>query len=137
MTEGKKVRKEDITILNNQAEKKKKFLDLFEKVMGNITMACKGVPIVRETYYRWCREDAEFKASCEDVEEGLLDFAETMLQKKIRDGATAELLFFLKTKGKKRGYIERNEFEFKPNTTYLTPEERDRKISDLQKKLKG
>ena len=34
-----------------------------------------------------------------------------MLIKNIREGKTAEIIFYLKTKGKKRGYVERSEIE--------------------------
>jgi hypothetical protein len=37
------------------------------------------------------------------------DLAEMKLLSAIREGKTAELLFYLKTKGKKRGYVERQE----------------------------
>jgi hypothetical protein len=46
-----------------------------------------------------------------DMEEALLDFAETMLYKAIKTGKTAELIFYLKTKGQKRGYIERQRLD--------------------------
>ena len=38
-----------------------------------------------------------------------LDFAETMLMKHIREGDTTSLIFYLKTKGRERGYVERVE----------------------------
>lgn len=89
--------------------KKEQFLEAYHSASANISVACKKVGISRETYYRWCKEDASFKANCSDVEESLLDMAETMLLKAIRDGKTAELIFYLKTKGKSRGYVERTE----------------------------
>jgi len=40
-----------------------------------------------------------------------LDTAEYQLMKAVHEGKTAELLFFLKTQGKSRGYVERQEVE--------------------------
>ena len=40
-----------------------------------------------------------------------IDFAESQLHKQIRDGNSTATIFFLKTKGKKRGYVERQEIE--------------------------
>ena len=39
----------------------------------------------------------------------VLDFAESQLHKQILDGSTTATIFLLKTKGKSRGYIERQE----------------------------
>ena len=50
----------------------------------------------------------------EDVraeKESLLDFAESQLLANIKNGDTTSILFYLKTQGKKRGYIERQEVE--------------------------
>ena len=46
-----------------------------------------------------------------EVDEGSIDFAETMLHKNIRDGNVPSIIFYLKTKGKKRGYIEQTNFD--------------------------
>lgn len=43
--------------------------------------------------------------------ESLLDFAESQLLNNIKNGDTTSILFYLKTQGKKRGYIERQEVE--------------------------
>jgi len=40
-----------------------------------------------------------------------LDVGESQLMKAVNEGKTAELLFFLKTQGKSRGYVDRQEVE--------------------------
>jgi hypothetical protein len=92
---------------------KKQFVDALEKTLGNISLACKMVNLHRSTFYEWCKTDSLFKASVEDINEIALDFAESELQKQIKNGSTAATIFYLKTKGKKRGYIERIEQEFR------------------------
>jgi hypothetical protein len=88
---------------------KETFVQAYENNAGNISLACKKANISRSTYYRWLKEDLEFQEKTDEVKEALIDLAETMLLKKIREGSTPELIFFLKTQGKKRGYIERVE----------------------------
>lgn len=111
---------------NMTTDKKENFVEAYHASSGNVSVACRKVGISRETYYRWCREDIEFKKECEEVDESLLDMAETMLLKAIRDGKTAELIFFLKTKGKSRGYVERSEVDVNRTdqdfTSYTTEE---------------
>jgi hypothetical protein len=40
-----------------------------------------------------------------------LDFAESQLHKQIQSGEVSSTIFYLKTKGKKRGYVERSEVD--------------------------
>ena len=86
--------------------KKDSFLENFKKSFGMISVTCDATGISRQTYYNWKDTDPEFAQGIEEIEERNLDFAEMKLMSAIREGKTAELLFFLKTKGKRRGYIE-------------------------------
>lgn len=90
---------------------KKAMIQALEKSLGVVTSACKAVGINRSTHYEWLKTDEEYKAAVEDVENIALDFAESQLHKQIKDGNTAGTIFYLKTKGKKRGYIERTEIQ--------------------------
>lgn len=86
-------------------------LDALEKSLGVVTAACKAVGIGRTTHYLWMQEDAEYRAAVEGLSDVALDFAESQLHKQIKDGNSTATIFYLKTKGKKRGYIERQEVE--------------------------
>jgi hypothetical protein len=99
--------------MTNSDINKKGMVDALEKSLGVVTSACKSVGISRETHYRWLREDDEYKIMVESISDIALDFAETQLQKQIKEGSTAATIFYLKTKGKKRGYIERVEQEIR------------------------
>jgi len=79
------------------------------EALGIVTMACKKVGIARKTHYEWYKSDPKYKEAVDDVLEIALDFAESMLHKQIQDNDTTATIFYLKTKGKKRGYIERQE----------------------------
>jgi len=89
--------------------KKKLMLEALRKSLGIVTNACKEVGIDRTLYYRWLKEDDEFRHKVEELEDIALDFAESMLLKKIKDEDTTAIIFYMKTKGKKRGYIEKHE----------------------------
>jgi len=91
--------------------KKESILEALEKSLGVVTMACKSADVPRSTYYKWLKEDEEFSKAVKDIENIALDFGESQLHKQIKDGNTSATIFFLKTKGKKRGYIERSELD--------------------------
>ena len=103
-------------ILNNMEKKpnktdtlKKAMIIALEKSLGVVTSACKTVKINRSTHYDWLNDDPEYNKSVIDIQEIAIDFVESQLHKQILDGNTTATIFFLKTKGKKRGYIERSE----------------------------
>ena len=73
--------------------------------------ACKQVGIDRTTHYRWYNEDKKYKEACDDLKDVTLDFAESQLHKQIKEGNTTATIFLLKTLGKKRGYVERQEIQ--------------------------
>jgi hypothetical protein len=90
---------------------KKAMLDALEKSLGVVTSACKTVGVGRTTHYLWVQEDKEYKAAVEELSDVAIDFAESQLHKQIKEGNSTATIFFLKTKGKKRGYVERQEVD--------------------------
>ena len=97
--------------MNKTEQHKKAMLEALEQSLGIVTSACKKVGIGRTTHYMWLKEDEEYKKAVESIEDIALDFAESQLHEQIRDGNTTATIFLLKTKGKKRGYIERQEIQ--------------------------
>lgn len=91
--------------------RKKQLIEALERSLGVVTTACKQVNVARSTYYKWMEEDKEFKREVDDIANIAIDFAESQLHKQIRDGNTSATIFYLKTKGKARGYVERQEIE--------------------------
>lgn len=71
-----------------------------------VTQAAKAIGIHPITAYRWIREDEEFAERVKEVREQAVDYAETKLLENIKDGNVASIIFFLKTQGRHRGYIE-------------------------------
>jgi hypothetical protein len=97
--------------MNKTEHTKKALLDALEKSLGIVTTACKKVGIGRTTYYDWYNNDPDFKEKVDDLKNVALDFAESQLHKQIQDNSTSATIFYLKTQGKKRGYIERQEVD--------------------------
>ena len=89
--------------------KKKSLLKALEQRLGVVTTACKKTDTPRSTFYKWLKEDEEFAKQVADIENVALDFAESQLHQQIGNGVPSSTMFYLKTKGKKRGYVERTE----------------------------
>ena len=89
--------------------KKESILKALEKSLGIVTVACKKANVPRSTFYKWLNEDEEFARQVKDIENIALDFAESQLHQQIQNHSTSATIFYLKTNGKNRGYIERQE----------------------------
>jgi hypothetical protein len=105
---------------------KKAMLKALKANLGIVSKSCEAVGISRGAHYLWMNNDPEYKEAVEEIDESVIDFAESKLHELI-DGPMKEVLtdegiqqvkdspvpsaviFYLKTKGKKRGYIERTE----------------------------
>lgn len=94
-----------------QRLKKTEMIRALEKHLGIVTAAAKEVGIERSTHYDWYKDDPDYKLAVDSIENIALDFAESKLHTQIDKGDTTATIFFLKTKGKKRGYIEKTEQE--------------------------
>lgn len=85
---------------------KEKLLENLEKCLGIVTKACKMSNISRVTFYDWCRYDPEFKAKVDEIDNVTLDFVESRLLDKVDEGDTRAIAFYMKYKGRKRGYVD-------------------------------
>lgn len=88
-------------------DKKIKFLKVLENSMGVVAVACKAISICRSTYYNWLKSDSEFKEKADEIIEMQIDAVESSLLNNIKNGDTTATIFYLKTKGKERGYSEK------------------------------
>ena len=105
-----KARSKSIEVRQAKREKKKEeFLEVYSQKANNVHLTCKTLGIERGTFYKWLKEDDEFKEKILNLEEGDIDSAETALKRQILDGNITAIIFYLKTKGKNRGYVERQE----------------------------
>jgi predicted site-specific integrase-resolvase len=84
------------------------------KAFGNISLIAKSLDVDRTTLYKWI-EDENLKDALVEGRNSRIDFVESKLDQKINDGDTTAIIFFLKTQGKERGYVERQEFNHQVN----------------------
>ena len=96
---------------NKTEHSKKRVLDALEKSLGVVTTACKIANVGRTQFYYWLKEDKEFASKVKDIADVALDFAESQLFSQIKDGNTSATIFYIKTKGKSRGFVERQELD--------------------------
>lgn len=121
--------------------RKKEVLQELERQKGIVTAACNNTGVPRSTFYKWANEDEEFKAAVDEIQEVAIDYVESKLFEKIEGvqvttGKTTEegepitysvppsdtaIIFFLKTKAKKRGYVEKQEIDHTTKGESLRP----------------
>ena len=76
---------------------------------GILAQAARVLGCTRSTIGNYIENFATVKAAFEEANETMIDFAESKLFKNIDSGDTTSIIFFLKTKAKSRGYVERIE----------------------------
>ena len=96
-------------------EHKKALLKAMVKSLGNVTEACKKAGLNRDTYYDYLKNDKDFNKTVNDIAEMRIDHVEGKLDDLIDCDDSKAIIFFLKTKGKNRGYIERTEIDTTPD----------------------
>lgn len=88
------------------SQRKRKFLEAFEEYHGVLSPAAKSSHVSRKTVYQWCKKDEDFKALFDEVRNIGLDWVESKLCENIERGNVVAQLFYLKCRGKDRGWVE-------------------------------
>lgn len=95
-----------MSVENKIEQSKERALAALEQSLGVVTSAVKQAGISRSQFYKYYNDDPAFKEAVDGIQAVTLDFVESQLFKQIREGNTAATIFYLKTRGKERGYIE-------------------------------
>jgi len=130
---------------------KKEILESLENHKGIVTSACASIGCPRSTYYNYYNTDPEFKIAVDEIQDVAIDFVESKLMEKI-NGVTTQtynskgepviyelppsdtaIIFYLKTKGKKRGYVERTEVDHSGGVSLHFDSQDEQIGSDVQK----
>lgn len=119
------------------------FIEQLEKV-PNVSLACEIVGIARNTFYRWCSEDPDFKARMEKAliagTNSVNDLAESKLITHINNGNMRAIQYWLdnnkKNYIKPRPKVEQQPFVPVTKIEILTPDKHTAKVSKGKQKSK-
>lgn len=89
--------------------------ELIPQKNGNVAAVARALGVSRRAVTKRIEKSVRLQELLEDERELMLDNVESVLYSKALAGETAEMIFFLKTQGKKRGYTERQEHEVDAN----------------------
>lgn len=97
--------------------------------------------VTRGAIYNRIKKSQALQDAQKDAEEKTLDLAESKLIANIREKKEASIFFYLKTKGKHRGYFEKTIAELtgkggKDLFEGVSNDELEERIAELEKKLK-
>ena len=95
--------------------KKKMLIESLENSLGIVSTACTKANISRSSFYKWYKEDEEFRKKVDEIDNVKLDFVESQLFKNIQNQKERSIIFYLQHKGHKRGYIHRQDINLTSN----------------------
>ena len=84
---------------------------LIHKHGGNVSAVARSLRVSRSTVYDRINENSALKLALNDARETFVDEAESQLRKKVKKGDVTAIIFTLKSLGKHRGWVERQETE--------------------------
>ena len=90
---------------------KARIIEAIRKSDGLLTHAAKLAGVGTTTIYEYVNCCPDVRQAVEEASERVTDMAESALFKNIKDRDDTAILFYLRTKGRNRGYIEKKEVE--------------------------
>lgn len=116
--------------------KKEKFLDAFKEGLGIIKRACQKAEISRGTYYRWRKQDEEFKRKVDEIAKQRRGKVEDGLYEKIENGSIAGIKYYLSRKGgEKWEKTEKKEIEHSGKLTEKKQKPMSEKDREASKRI--
>lgn len=84
-------------------------IDALKEVNGMVYLAARKLGCAPNTIYNRMTKSATIKQACEDSRGELIDISEQKLRQAVLNGEPWAVAMVLKTLGKQRGYVERQE----------------------------
>lgn len=123
----------------DREKRKIKIIQAIKESKGLLTLAAVKAGVKYWTIWKYSKDFPDVRQAVDEAKESILDFAEGKLYEQIKGGNIAAIIFFLKTKGKGRGYIERSEVTGAEGTPLLNvnvnSNETKQDIADVIKRL--
>ena len=88
-----------------------KIIKALRESRGLVAVAARKLGCSRKTIYDRMAKSSEIREALEEAREFTTDVAEAALFRAIEQGEAWAVCFYLKTQGKGRGYVERQEVE--------------------------
>jgi hypothetical protein len=85
------------------SEEQETFLQVLDASLGVVGLALQKTGIDMDTYEDWLK-NIFFSKRVQQINETSVDYVENQLIRLIQDGNISAITFYLKTKGKERGY---------------------------------
>ena len=99
-----------------KTSRKQQILKDLKEAHGIVSVTCSKNNINRKTFYEWVKTDPKFKNAVDEINETTIDIVEGYLLSLIRDKNPTAIIFYLKTRGRHRGYNEKIDI-----STHLQP----------------
>ena len=98
-----------ITITKKREKTAQRIIEAIKASNGLLTLAAKKAQLNYSTVWRYSQLFPSVQQAIYEAKESVLDFAEGKLYENIKNNDNASIIFYLKTQGKSRGFIERQE----------------------------
>jgi hypothetical protein len=126
------------TIAARQSKEKEQILEKLKEV-PIVRVACKKAGIGHATFYRWMKDDPEFKSAAEEAMRvgvsNINDLAESHLVNYIREGNFKAICFWLIRHHRAYQLANENQMGYVPRLSRNELKEKEAQIADLKKKL--
>jgi hypothetical protein len=86
-------------------------IDALERSAGILSAAAELLPVSRQAIQDRINRYPSLAVAQMEIKEKNIDFAESKLMQGIKSGNMTAIIFYLKTMGKDRGYMERQQVE--------------------------
>ena len=100
-----------MTVNGNGKFTAQQMIEAIEDAEGNLSEAARLLQCSRQTVHNYINKYTTVKQAYHDINEETIDMVEGKLIDQCRRGNITAIIFYLKTKAKHRGYVERQEFQ--------------------------